>query len=149
MRQRLIFCAALALASTCTPATQPDSCSYPGGCGKDTIPPVTTWVTPLVDTLVTGTIALRVNVADLGGVFGVAFLVNGITPIGTPALLTTEPYETTWNSGEYPNGDTVALVAIALDKSGNADTVIRREVPNNCTPVPVPPATCTSPVHIP
>jgi Big-like domain-containing protein/calcineurin-like phosphoesterase family protein len=98
----------------------------------DTTPPTVSVTNPAAGN-VTGTVQLRADASDSGGVAGVRFEVDG-SPVG--AEDTTAPYEVDWDTTTLANGSVHAVTAIATDAAGNSATSTAVSVTVDNAPVP-------------
>jgi hypothetical protein len=105
--------------------------------GPDTTPPVVALTAPEAGANVSGTVPLRAQATDAGGIASVRFFVDG-EALGSP--LTAPPYEASWSTaGATPGAHT--LRADATDLAGNsassASVTVTLTAPPACDPATV------------
>jgi Bacterial Ig domain/Calcineurin-like phosphoesterase len=103
----------------------------------DTTPPSVNVTNPPSGN-VSGTVPLRADASDSGGVASVRFEIDG-SPVGSPD--TTAPYEVDWDTTGLANGSDHAVTAVATDAAGNSGTspAVNVTIDNAPTPDTTPP----------
>lgn len=85
----------------------------------DVTPPSVSVTAPAAGATVGGTVTIKADASDAGGIAWVEFRVEGAT-VGS--VDSDAPYEALWNTGGVPNGSTQTITAIARDAAGNLAT---------------------------
>src|SRR5262249_28030595 len=144
LRAKVTASNSIGAASATSAPTAPISTSSAG----DTTPPSVALTAPAHNppggyTSITGTVVVSANASDNVGVASVSFYF-GSTLIATD---TTAPYTTTYDTSNWPDGQTSTLKAIAKDAAGNQATdqiyvkVVRSTSSTTISPSTLPGAT--------